>query len=110
MRHDKFLGLREEYPVFVYEKYDFTLNEQGLQGVFHFHLGNKYSFRPAFFIPRKKWFLPDEEILPYLPSLVFNIGMIELVSYWKAACPPVVEVRAGGLTKEQKAWWAEIYL
>ena len=109
MRHDKFQGLREEYPVFVYEKYDFTLSGKGLQGVFHFHLGNKYSFRPTFFIPRKKWFLPDNEILPYLPSLVFHIGMIELLSYWKAACPPVVEVRAGGLTKEQKAWWAALY-
>jgi UDP-N-acetyl-alpha-D-muramoyl-L-alanyl-L-glutamate epimerase len=109
IRHDKFLRLREEFPFFVYESFDFTLDANGLEGVFHFRLGDRYYFSPSFFIPRRAFFLPDEMIRPQLPSLVFHIGMIELVSYWKAACPPVVEVKAGGLTKEQGEWWKDVY-
>lgn len=104
-RHDKFLTLREEFPVFIYENFDLVLDDKGLACTFRFRLGDRHSFTPSFFIPRKPWFLPDEEILPLLPALVFHIGMIELLSYWKAACSPVVEVRAGGLTNGQKEWW-----
>lgn len=35
--------------------------------------------------------------------------MAELVSYWKCACPPVVEIRCGGLSEEQKLWWKKLY-
>jgi hypothetical protein len=109
IRHDEFLRLREEFPFFVYESYDFNLNVTGLEGVFHFRLGDRLYFSPSFFIPRRAFFLPDKTIRPHLSELVFQIGMIELISYWKAACPPVVEVRAGALTKGQCEWWKEIY-
>lgn len=44
-----------------------------------------------------------------IDSLVFHIGMIELVSYWKCACAPVVHVRNHSLTAEQQAWWKKLY-
>ena len=40
-----------------------------------------------------------------LENFVFNIGMIEMISYWKATCSPKIEIRAGKLTREQKTWW-----
>jgi len=109
IRHDKFVRLREEFPVFIYEGFDYILNPEGLSGNFLFRLGDRYRFTPSFVIPRKPFFLPDEQILPGLPALLFNIGMIELLSYWKAACPPVIEVRPSGLSEEQKEWWKGVY-
>lgn len=109
IRHDKFIRLREEFPVFIYESFDYTLSPEGLSGNFLFRLGDRYRFSPSFFIPRKPFFLPDEAILPGLPSLIFNIGMMELLSYWKTACPPIVQVKPSGLSEEQKEWWKEIY-
>jgi hypothetical protein len=109
IRHDKFIRLREEFPVFIYESFDYTLSPEGLSGNFLFRLGDRHRFSPSFFIPRKPFFLPDEAILPGLPSLIFNIGMIELLSYWKAACPPIVQVKPSGLSEEQKVWWKSVY-
>lgn len=109
IRHDKFLQLRAAFPVFRYDGFEYDLGPGGLKASFHFRLGEEYRFSPSFLIPRKSFFLPDALIQPHLPSLVFNIGMIELISYWKAACPPVVEVNAGRLTKKQAEWWKELY-
>ncbi|OYT13628.1 MAG: hypothetical protein B6I19_04225, partial [Bacteroidetes bacterium 4572_114] len=44
-----------------------------------------------------------------LNNLVFQIGMIELISYWKAACSPEVIIEAGSLNQEQVEWWKKLY-
>jgi hypothetical protein len=44
-----------------------------------------------------------------LPNIVFNIGMIELISYWKAACAPRVIIQPFFMTTEQVEWWKNIY-
>ena len=41
--------------------------------------------------------------------MLFGLGMVELVSYWKIACPPRVTVFAGSLTREQILWWKDLY-
>ena len=35
--------------------------------------------------------------------------MVELISYWKIACPKKVLVSAGPLSREQIQWWKELY-
>ena len=35
--------------------------------------------------------------------------MVELVSYWKCACPPKVIVKCGQLDEFQKNWWKKLY-
>jgi UDP-N-acetyl-alpha-D-muramoyl-L-alanyl-L-glutamate epimerase len=35
--------------------------------------------------------------------------MVELVSYWKAACPPLVIVKPFKLKQDQVTWWKNIY-
>ncbi len=35
--------------------------------------------------------------------------MIELISYWKATCSPMIEIKAGQLNEEQINWWKELY-
>ena len=37
-------------------------------------------------------------------NIVFNIGMIEAISYLKATCPPKFIVECGYLNEEQKQW------
>jgi hypothetical protein len=49
--------------------------------------------------------IPDEVI----ENIVFHIGMVELISYWKTACPPKVIIRSGYLNKEQIDWWKKLY-
>jgi hypothetical protein len=53
-----------------------------------------------------KWdSLSDEK----LSLLVFNIGMVELVSYWKSVCSPTIVVKPYSLTSEQIKFWKKLY-
>ena len=42
-------------------------------------------------------------------ELIFSLGMVELVSYWKITCSPLVEIQCGYVTEEQAEWWRELY-
>ena len=60
---------------------------------FDFNLDDRYHFRPTLEIPARPFFdwdrIPEEQ----LQALAFQIGMTELVSYWKIACPKKVVVK-----------------
>ncbi len=108
-REEKFLQLRKQFPFFIFEKQEYTLSQEGLHVRYHFNLAGQYRFSPAIFIPRKPFFLPDSNLDGHLDNIVFNIGMIELISYWKAACPPSLVIRPFALVPEQVAWWKKLY-
>jgi hypothetical protein len=108
-RYGKYLQLKEQFPFFKFEKQEFSLGTDGLHIRFSFNLADQYKFHPELFIPRKPCFLPDEEIADRLPNLIFNIGMIELISYWKAACPTKLIIEPFALFPEQVEWWKNLY-
>lgn len=105
----KYLQLRKEYPQFVYQSYSFKIKKEYLLVKFYFHVSDKILFKPKLKIFSRD-FLDfqniDEETLH---SLVFHLGMIELVSYWKATCSPDVLVRPFFLSGEQIEWWKKLY-
>ncbi|MCX6286548.1 MAG: hypothetical protein NTY96_05490 [Bacteroidetes bacterium] len=106
---DQLDKLSAEFPFFIYEEFTFSLEPGGLNAKFHFNLGDRFHFYPTLFIPRKNWAFTDGVLNPLLPSLVFHIGMIELISYWKAACPAKLIIKPAGFTREQKQWWKKLY-
>ncbi|MCF8367374.1 MAG: hypothetical protein K9H16_16415, partial [Bacteroidales bacterium] len=44
-----------------------------------------------------------------LQNLAFHIGMVELISYWKAACPPKLIIKAGLIDNVQIIWWKKLW-
>ncbi len=99
---DKFQQLREKHKEFVYEGYE--VNKDSF--VFHFKI-DEYSFNPKWsFSPDLIENAPDKELLDYA---VFSLGLSELVSYWKCACPPMVKINCGALNSEQTEWWKKLY-
>jgi len=108
-RQSTFIQLRQKYPFFVFEKQEYNLTSEGLAVRFTFNLSDQYQFYPSLFIPRKSFFLPDKELLNKLDNIIFNLGMIELISYWKAACPPTVIIKPFALQPDQIAWWKNLY-
>lgn len=98
----KFEELRAEYDTFIYHGYD--INDEGFS--FHFSIG-EYEFFPAW-----KWNgldIPSDIPREATEEIVFSLGMTELVSYWKCACPPRVEVRCGALDDWRVNWWKKLY-
>ena len=100
-------SLRNRYPVFEYKAYHWKVEEAGLRLWFDFRM-NDIEFHPTALVERRP-FLDFQVPASELDRLVFDIGMIELVSYWKCACPPTVKVLCGSLTNEQVAFWKKLY-
>ncbi|MPM09445.1 hypothetical protein SDC9_55762 [bioreactor metagenome] len=106
--HD-FVEFREKYPVFTYESFDYKLTERGISFSFHFHIGDEWHFNPSSevdfqSVPSLKH-IPEAEI----ENLVFHIGMIELISYWKPTCSPSVVIKPFCLSDEQIRWWKKLW-
>ena len=105
----KFLELRAKFPYFVFEGYDFQYSSKGLEVQYSFNLSDQFFFKPTLKIPKKSFFI--EEHLPgkILDNIIFQIGMIELISYWKCACSPSIVIKNQHLSEEQIQWWKKLY-
>ena len=107
--HNKFIELRAEYPTLVYEKYDIWEDNDNIKMGFIFKLSEEIVFNPTITINKKNFDFKLGANDKRLKGIVFNIGLIELISYWKCACPPKIVLKAGALTEEQKKWWKKLY-
>jgi len=94
--------LREKHPVFIYENY--TMGEDFLE--FDFRMDDT-CFKPRWEFPKALSGGDYDRAL--VGKIAFSLGLAELVSYWKCACSPTVEIRCGALNEEQKKWWKKLY-
>lgn len=105
----KFDALRQQFSTFTFESQEIELKDGTLHLAFSFNLDGKYHFTPTLTIPVRSFYhwdlIPEEQ----LQTLAFHIGMIELVSYWKIACPKKVMVKPFSLTESQKVFWKKLY-
>lgn len=100
---------RKAFPVFLYKDYTVLETDTELQITYHFEIPGLSAFDPV-------WRFPKKDPTPVysfrnrtLQAMLFGLGMVELISYWKIACPPRVIVTAGSLTDAQIHWWKELY-
>ena len=106
---ERYLKFRKEYPRFFYRGYstEETLNE--LKITYTFEIEGLSEFTPTWTFPKNgntqvKW---NED--PLMKKMIFSLGMVELVSYWKITCSPQVVIEAGTLNEDQILWWKDLY-
>lgn len=108
--YEKFIFLRKEYSEFIFESFDYSFKDDGLHIVFEFSVDQKHHFSPSLLYPYNSHFTPKLKIeIEELNTLIFNMGMIELISYWKAICPKKIIVKPYKLTQSQIEFWKKIY-
>jgi len=106
MKKVKFL--RKKHPRFIYRGYSYKVVKNNLKIIFSFRLEPDIRFRPEIIIKginQSRFKKIGERVLN---NLVFHLGLMEIPSYWKAACSPEIVIRAGYLNKEQIAWWHDL--
>jgi len=106
----KYRELRKKYPRFVYEKYSWQVSRKNLEIFFTFKIKPNISFTPKIVIEninRARIRRVGDEVLN---NLIFHLGLVELISYWKATCSPKIEIQAGPLNKEQIKWWKNLII
>ena len=105
----KFDALRKEFSTFTFERQSVTRENGTLRLAFDFNLDDRYHFQPTLEIPARPFFDWDSIPCEQLECLAFQIGMTELVSYWKIACPKKVVVKLFALTESQIRFWKKLY-
>lgn len=104
----KFKEFREEYKEFCYNSYEITEDDENIYLEFEFEIIGLTKFKPTLRIAKKN--MPFKSIdSVYVRNMVFNIGLIELISYWKSTCAPKVIIKCGYLNDEQINWWKKLY-
>lgn len=97
--------LIERYPAFIYHGYRLTCEQNLWRVVYDFETVGLTEFHPSWTLPARG-IDPDD---PTFREFLFSIGMVELISYWKATCSPSVRVECGYLSEAQIEWWKKLY-
>ena len=102
-----FIKFRSQYPEFIYKSYNLTETDDSINISYHFQITGLSEFSPLWTIKKytSKSFSDDR----ILNNLVFSLGLVELISYWKITCSPLVKIECGSLDEKQAKWWKTQY-
>ncbi len=102
-----FETLRKKYPDFIYHGFEIIESDSKVSVKYHFEVKNLENFYPEWTFNKGNNFENLDKSL--LDNLVFSLGMVELISYWKCVCSPNVYVLPYGLNEDMISWWKELY-
>jgi len=107
---NKLSYLRQEHPTFVYDNFTLQHEKEGLRITFQFKTEPDFIFQPSICIGSV-----DQSRLNSLPTSVinnfaFHLGLVEMLSYWKATCSPTIVIRPAYLSEDQLDWWKRLLL
>lgn len=106
--YNKFIQLREKYPNFIYEKYEINENSNEYEITYYFNIPNLTTFNPKIIIEKK--LLTNKNInKKFLEKIIFNIGMVEIISYVKCTCSKNIIVKCEYLDEYQIKWFKKLY-
>ncbi len=108
IQNKPFIALRKKYLQFSYEKFSWKVLENDLQISFNFIIGEEISFSPQLLVKKIDAKRIKKIGKKVIDNLVFNIGLIEMISYWKATCSPEILIKAGTLSHDQIRWWKDL--
>lgn len=101
--------MQKKYPEFVYESFEWKIKGGDLAVVFCFKM-NEIEFNPKIIIREIDRAQIEKIGEAAITNFVFHMGLAEIPSYWKAACPPKIVIKAGYLNKAQIKFWNNLFL
>lgn len=105
---NRFQEYRKTYPEFWYNSYSSYEDEKTIYLEYEFEIPNLTKFYPKLQIAKKNLPLKSLNSIQ-VNNMVFHIGLVELISYWKSTCSPKVVIQCGYLSEEQITWWKKLY-
>ncbi len=107
-KSQQFNEYREKYKEFYYNSYSINEDDAAIYLEYEFEIPGLTKFTPKLSILKKEMQFKSLEN-NYVKNMVFNIGLIELISYWKSTCSPKIIIKCGYLNEEQINWWKKLY-
>lgn len=98
--------IRTNYPIFEYLRASWEhLDTQVLRFSWTFQIGSQHCFTPSleiFDITADHINAIGQQTLNWY---AFQLGLVEMISYWKTTTSPQINIRAGHLTPAEATWW-----
>lgn len=104
----KYIEFRNKYKEFYYNSFNLREDNEAIYIEFEFEIPNLAIFKPTTKILKKQMKLKSIDSFQ-AKNMAFNIGLIELISYWKCACCPQIVIKCGYINNEQIKWWKKLY-
>ena len=104
----KYIEFRNKYKEFYYNSFNLREDNEAIYIEFEFEIPNLAIFKPTTKIIKKQMKLKSIDSFQ-AKNMAFNIGLIELISYWKCACCPQIVIKCGYINNEQIKWWKKLY-
>ena len=104
----KFLELRNTYKEIIYRDYLVDDVDNDLVITYTFEIPGLTIFKPTISFSKdliKNSFVNEN----LMNKIIFHMGMIELISYYKCCCPEKVVIEAGNLNDYDMKWFKKLF-
>ena len=105
----KYKELSEKYPNFLYDSYKIEEDNENIYITFKFEIEGLTTFNPTLTIKKKNYIKESIINNNIVKNLVFNIGLVELISYWKSTFSKNIIIKAGHINEDQIKWFKKLY-
>lgn len=102
--NSRFDKLRSQHHALRYRGYSLARSGDEVTATFDLYLEPGIQFQPTLSFSAAG--IDDKFLAPYL----FRLGLVEAISYWKAACPRQMIVECGQLSHQELEWWRDLFL
>lgn len=107
MRQNDFEALRKAHPLFTYQSCTAAREGDLIRMNWLFHISPDITFQARLDIPLSFFNTDTPELV--LQELCFQLGLVEMISYWKTACPPLIKIEAGKMSETSIPFWKELF-
>ena len=97
-----------KFPKFIYKSYSIEDTGDEITIKYEFEIPGLTVFTPKTIIPKKEFKFKDVNS-KFAKNIVFYIGMIEAISYFKTTCSPQFVIECGNLNDDQKEWFSKLF-
>lgn len=101
--------LQKKYPKFVYKGYSWKHENGALAVLFDFEIEPDLKFSPQIVIANVSKLSLEKLGKNKIDNLAFNLGMAEILTYWKATCAKEILVDCGYLDAAQIRFWRGLF-
>jgi hypothetical protein len=100
--------LQKNHKKFIYRGYEYSFHNGFLEIEFHYRMEPELVFRSRVRIEgiRETEFKRTPKEL--VDNAVFHLGLVDLLSYWKSSCAPIIEICPHALNKRQRTFWKKV--
>jgi hypothetical protein len=103
------LQLHKQHPAFKYLDFALKNEDKDLLLNHSFELEPDIKFETHLKIKNLSN-LPSANQLQNWQWHAFNLGMVESISYWKAALPPLLQIKSPLLDPDQTQFWGDLFI